>query len=133
MVEYIRSNVEILLNIKSDYEGSVESEREKSLGYPDFFSQASSILSKDSKPKLNNEGYEKMIQKLESDIRNHIRAEQQLKLYCENLAEKLEHKKSKSAETKKHFKRVEELLKLKEKEIIELKTTILQHEEEVLK
>ena len=31
--------------------------------------------------KLNTEGYEKIIQKLEADIRNHIRSEQQLKLY----------------------------------------------------
>ena len=139
LVEYIRSNVEILLNIKS--EGDSFSEQEKSLAYPEFFSHASSILSKNSK--VNTEGYEKMIQKLEGDIRNHIRSEQQLKLYCENLLEKLDMKKEEFAElrkktkdkllqVKKDKKRMEELLSVKEKDIIGLKTDILQFEEKML-
>jgi len=78
LVEYIRSNVEILLNIKSEGDNTTE-EQDKSLAYPEFFSQASSIFSKNTK--INTERYEKMIQKLEGDIRNHIRSEQQLKLY----------------------------------------------------
>ena len=73
-----KSNVEILLNIKSEEDDSY-SQQEKSLAYPEFFSQASSIFS--HKSKVNTEGYEKVIQKLEADVRNHIRSEQQLKLY----------------------------------------------------
>lgn len=78
LIDYIKSNVEILLNIKSD-EGDSFSQQDKSLGYPDFFSQASSILS--NKSQLNTEGYNKIIQKLEADVRNYIRSEHQLKLY----------------------------------------------------
>lgn len=44
LVEYIRSNVEILLNIKSE-DGDSFSDRNKSLAYPEFFSRASSIMS----------------------------------------------------------------------------------------
>lgn len=48
--------------------------------------------------KLNEEGetgvdvseYEQMIQKLEADVRNHIRVEQQLKLHIESIQNKLE-------------------------------------------
>lgn len=88
LVDLIRSNVEILLNIKSEDESF--SENEKSLAYPDFFSQASSILS--SKSKMNTEGYEKIIRRLESDVRNLIRSEQQLKVYWEGLTDKLGYK-----------------------------------------
>ena len=101
-----------------------------SLAYPDFFSQASSIVSKNTK--LNTEGYEKMIQKLEGDIRNHIRSEQQLKLYCENLLEKIEQKKTRYQDVKKSNKKLEENLNTKEKEMIELKTQILHYEEKAL-
>ena len=34
--------------------------------------------------------YEQQLQKLESEVRNHIRIEQQLKLYFENAQQKLE-------------------------------------------
>ena len=44
LVEYIRSNVEILLNIKSD-DGDSFTDQNKSLAYPEFFSRASSIMS----------------------------------------------------------------------------------------
>jgi len=49
---------------------------------------------------MGDESYEKLIQKLEADVRNHIRSEQQLKLYCENLLDKLESKKAEIAELK---------------------------------
>ena len=77
LVDFIKSNVEILLNIKSEEDSF--SENNKSLCYPEFFSQASSILS--NKSKMNTEGYEKIIRKLEEDVRNLIRSEQQLKVY----------------------------------------------------
>lgn len=88
LVDLVKSNVEILLNIKSDEESF--SENEKSLAYPDFFSQASSIMS--SKSKMDTEGYEKIIRKLESDVRNLIRSEQQMKVYCEGLSDRLAYK-----------------------------------------
>ena len=78
LIELVKSNVEILLNINSE-EDSFSSESEKSLCYPEFFSHASSILT--SKSKINTEGYEKIIRKLEEDVRNLIRSEHQLKIY----------------------------------------------------
>lgn len=141
LIEYIRSNVEILLNIKSEG-GQTETNHNKSLNYPEFFSHASSILSQNSKAN-NTQGYEKVIRKLEKDVRDHIRSEQQLKLYCESLAEKLEvtrhdytefrkKHKEKLQQLKLDKKRLEELVALKERELIEVKTTILQHEENAL-
>jgi hypothetical protein len=49
LIEDIKCNVEILLNIKSE-EGSVSESQEKSLCYPNFFSGASSIMSWYAKP-----------------------------------------------------------------------------------
>ena len=127
LIEYIRQNVEILLNIKSDQDENSVSEHEKSLAYPEFFSQASSIMSHHSK--LNTEGYEKIIQKLEGDVRNHIRSEQQLKIYAENLLEKVDNTKEKLTKAKSIIKKLEhDILSQKD-----LKATMLQHEENALK
>lgn len=88
LIENIRDNVEMLLNIKSE-ESENDTEGERSLAYPDFFSRASSILSAKNTMREGND-YEKIIQKLEADVRGYIRSEHQLKLYCESLVEKLD-------------------------------------------
>lgn len=56
--------------------------------------------------------YEKMVQKLEGDVRNHIRIEQQLKLHIETIQNKLEdYEKSKGHSSKKNVDQVEQLKK----------------------
>ena len=46
-------------------------------------------MSQESKPP---EIYEEMIQKLEADVRNHIKVEQQMKLHSDSVLDKLEDK-----------------------------------------
>ena len=56
--------------------------------------------------------YEKMVQKLEGDVRNHIRIEQQLKLHIETIQNKLEdYEKSRVHSSKKNVDQVEQLKK----------------------
>lgn len=66
-----------------------------------------------------------MIQKLEGDVRNHIRIEQQLKLHIESIQNKLEETdrsaSSKPAQCKKHHEQIE-LLKREKRRMDELIT-----------
>ena len=95
IVEYIKSSIEILMNMKLD-----ESEQKNSTKYrpssrpyfkrddkPLFSSEAGKSAISDYEPPKE---YEKVIQKLEGDIRNHIRVEQQLKLHIETVHNKME-------------------------------------------
>ena len=69
VLDYIRSSIEILMNLKiEEHEGDGEPQRSK-LKVPKEESQTD---------------YEETIQKLEADVRNHISVEQQLKLYVES-------------------------------------------------
>jgi len=55
----------------------------------------------DSKSEVGEENYEnleKMLQKYEAEIRNHIRIEQQMKIYTDSLQEKIEEKEKKHKE-----------------------------------
>jgi hypothetical protein len=53
-----------------------------------------------------------MVQKLEGDVRNHIRIEQQLKLHIETISNKLEEfEKNKGHNSKKHVDQIEQLKK----------------------
>lgn len=70
--------------------------------------------------------YEKMIQKLEKDVREHIKIQQQLKLHIETIQNKLEeqekHKPSKKhveqiEQLKKENRRMDELITMKEEKI----------------
>jgi len=47
-------------------------------------------MAKDYKDDMGLEGYEKALQKLESEVRNHIKIEQQMKLHIENTQAKVE-------------------------------------------
>ena len=66
VIEYIRNSFDILLNLKME-----ETRRSSVEGG-------------------NHEDLEKMLQKLEGDVRQHIRVEQQLKLHIESVQERLE-------------------------------------------
>lgn len=65
LLDYLQTTIEILINTKK--ENSEKNDEE-----------------------ANSIGYEQMLQKLEAEIRNHIRVEQQLKLHIEGLNNKLE-------------------------------------------
>ena len=115
IIEKIKASIEILLNIKSEEESCTQTsilrlseasnvievkkadEQSEAVG----LNLSDCILSEgrvsDGVPppppesgsgeKKSLEGYEKMIVKYEADIRNHIRNEQQMKLYVETLQE----------------------------------------------
>ena len=53
---------------------------------------------------LNNELYQKEMQKLENEIRNHIKIEQQMKLYCDALDEKKNHLENTKKDLEKNIK-----------------------------
>jgi hypothetical protein len=80
--------------------------------------------------------YEEMLQKLENDIRSHIRIEQQMKIAIETLQQKLEDKEKEKAkirqdyknyiaELKQDKKRYEELLMLRDQEMLKLNETLI--------
>lgn len=82
--------------------------------------------------------YEKLIQKLEADVRSHISVEQQLKLYVESYQQKLEEEenlndkyeadidrmKDELKERKTEIWLMKEMMNAKDKEITELKSKI---------
>ena len=80
----------------------------------------------------NSDNYEKALQKLENEVRNHIKVEQQLKIYIDNLksklseaektGEELQHNNQNLVEQMKNDnKALRNLIKIREKEIQELK------------
>lgn len=96
IVEYIKSSIEILMNMKLD-------EAESKLPADKYKPNSKPYFKKDDKVTiLNDTGksfpsdyeppkeYEGLIQKLEADVRTHIRVEQQLKLHIETVHNKLE-------------------------------------------
>ncbi len=77
-----------------------------------------------------------MIQKLEGDVRNHIRIEQQLKLHIESIQNKLEEiERSKDTHNKKYIDQIEQLKKEKRRmdELITIKENQLSAAEESIK
>jgi hypothetical protein len=76
--------------------------------------------------------YEEAIQKLEGDVRMHIRVEQQMRLHIENLQQKIEDTerendsnsrkiKTENRELKTEKKKLSELLNLKDEQIVHTK------------
>ena len=76
ILDYIKSSVEILMNLKAE-EGATNN-------------AASATQRSECQVGEAAKGYEHMLQKLEEEIRNHIRVEQQLKLHIENTQSTLE-------------------------------------------
>jgi hypothetical protein len=72
IVEYIKSSVEILMNMKGDDKRQGEQSMRES-----------------AREQLNTE-YEQQLQQYEAEVRNHIKIEQQLKLHIECIQDKLD-------------------------------------------
>jgi hypothetical protein len=102
ILDYIKSSIEILMNLKSEEQDNklkknkdTKNNRQK-YGFDQDSSEVMSVTSqslcstlekfKDGPPKE----YEEAIQKLEGDVRMHIRVEQQMRLHIENLQQKIE-------------------------------------------
>lgn len=88
VLDYIRTSIEILMQMKfdDDKEGSG---KEKERGFGNEGAQSdftSTFQSLDLPPKE----YEQQLQQYESEVRNHIKVEQQLKLHIEVLQEKID-------------------------------------------
>ena len=65
----------------------------KERGHCRTLSDHSEVVKSESSCKsVPNSEYEKMIQKFEADIRNHIKIEQQMKLHSDSVIDKLEDK-----------------------------------------
>jgi hypothetical protein len=100
IVEYIKASIEILMNMKLDESGRKIPENEYRPSSRPFFKKndkptegTHKSYSSDYDPPKE---YENVIQKLEADIRNHIRVEQQLKLHIETIHSKLDDLESRS-------------------------------------
>jgi len=78
ILDYIKSSVEIWMNLKTEGEGEGEENKEE-------LSQHS-----DNSAVEPSKDYEVLLQKLEAEARSHIRVEQQLKLHIESMQSKLE-------------------------------------------
>jgi hypothetical protein len=100
VLDYIKSSIEILMNLKSE-EHTVNKRKKKSKSKDRklAFNEDSDIMSATSQSLCSTlekfkEGppkeYEEAIQKLEGDVRMHIRVEQQMRLHIENLQQKIE-------------------------------------------
>ena len=98
ILEYIRSSVEILMDLKNESNDSMQNKAKKN----ELF----------ERPK----GYEELLRKFEEESRDHIRIEQQLKLYVDDVEENLNKSEKEIKKLKQMLKtRVEEENKLKEK------------------
>lgn len=81
ILDYIRSSVEILMNLKiEEHEEEFEEKVKKRI--KSLWNDEHEALDSDCSEAPNN--YETVIQKLEADVWNHISVEQQLKLYVES-------------------------------------------------
>ena len=120
IVEYIKSSIEILMNMKLDESEQKTTSKYRPSSRPYFKREDKASVNElelgknktsdpkkeidldPSKIKLEDTNksiltdyeppkeYEKVIQKLEADVRNHIRVEQQLKLHIETVHNKME-------------------------------------------
>ena len=74
ILEYIKNSIDILINLK--VEKKLESEKNAN--------------ENNASLEDNQNEYEVLLRKLESDIRTHIKIEHQLKLYSEGLQQRIE-------------------------------------------
>ncbi|CDW74118.1 UNKNOWN [Stylonychia lemnae] len=142
IIEYIKSSIEILLSLKlEEQERELKKGKQQPENKPrvatnfksgdassivDFFSDQSSCRIEPPQE------YENQIQKLENDVRNHIRIEQQLKIHLDNVLQKIEDQEKQQLidhtqnqerikELKKDKERLEELLSLRDRELSDFK------------
>ena len=93
IIEYIKTSIDILVNVI--VKNQIES----------FFSNYN------TKPDDSNvEAYEDLLRKSESDIRNHIKIEHQMKIYSDNLKAKIEELEKSKLESKKNYIILQEVI-----------------------
>jgi chromosome segregation ATPase len=83
LIEYIKSCVEIVMSMKAE-ESQDKVEEAVKERMKDLHNKGQYDLSQ------SPEEYEKIIQKLEAEVRNHISVQQQMKLYIESYQSKVE-------------------------------------------
>ncbi len=93
IIEYIKTSIDILVDMK------VKKQIET------FFSNYN-MKNENS----NVEAYEELLRKSESDIRNHIKIEHQMKIYSDNLKSKIEELEKSKAEYKKNYLSLQEVI-----------------------
>ncbi|CDW72573.1 UNKNOWN [Stylonychia lemnae] len=135
LIEYIKTSIEILLNLKMETSMSANNysnNKKRTSGNNRINTDTSNQL--DNSQLTNNsnytsttngqkeppKAYEEIIQKLENDIRNHIRVEQQMKIAMEALQQKIEDKDRERAKLRQEYKLYVQELKLDKKRYIEL-------------
>eukprot|EP00347_Sterkiella_histriomuscorum_P003051 403365779 len=129
IISYIKASIEILNSLRADHSQSERSSQMKSSNRTIDNKLDESDINQDDA----NE-YEKMIQKLESDVREHIKCQQQLKLHIESLQNKIDDmERTKSKQTnqadqieklKKENRRQDELITMKEDKVIKMEDII---------
>jgi len=85
LVEYIQSSIEILMNLNENNQANKLQKSHKKT----FEIQNNEITEDNSELNLPPK-FEAMLQKLEAEVRNHIRIEQQLKVHCEEQQFRIE-------------------------------------------
>lgn len=121
ILDYIRSSIEILMNLKiEEYEEEFEEKMKKWI--KEMKKSEKEVENSDEDDAPNN--YEKLIQKLEADVWNHISVEQQLKLYVESYQQKLEEEENLNDQYEKDISKLKDLLKDKSTEIWVMKGMI---------
>jgi len=86
IIEYIKTSIDILVDIK--VKNQIEA----------FFNNFHNKVEGS-----NAEAYEELLRKSESDIRNHIKIEHQMKIYSDNLKAKIEELEKSKADYKKNY------------------------------
>jgi len=85
LIEYIKSSIEILMNMKlDDADGEPKKPPSSTANMQRDQIQSPSSCSSYSVPEAHRE-YEKTLRQLESECRNHIKVEQQMKLHIETM------------------------------------------------
>lgn len=92
----------------------------------------SSLSKSKGENESNYKNLEKMLQKYEAEIREHIRVEQQLKIYSESLEEKIDDYKARLEKSKKQEDSAKEVAK-KQKEVDRLKSEVRMLEKKLFK
>lgn len=133
VLDYIKSSIEILMSLKSEEHAAAKRKKitkfEKAKDNHGFEEENSDMMSMTSQSLCSTlekfkEGppheYEEAIQKLEGDVRMHIRVEQQMRLHIENLQQKIEDLERENANNIKKIKTEFKDLKDEKKRLNEL-------------
>ena len=92
IIEYIKTSIDIVVDIK------VKNQIESFFNNYNTKSEGSNV-----------EAYEELLRKSESDIRNHIKIEHQMKIYSDNLKAKIEELEKSKSDYKKNYLALQEV------------------------